>query len=250
MTKNKKKKSFWTSLPGILTGVAAIITAVSGLFIAIGYISEPPTSISATLPPSAVTSTSLPNEWPLVVEETFSEIPSGWSMGSYPSGDLARFDLSIVEGKYRWDMEFLNGVERWIEAPYGPATDFYLAVDVKFVAFVSGDITASLLFGRASNKDYGFHISSNKFFGLGRFDGEKNALIIDWTPISINPNESNRIAVVVEDQQIMLYLNSSLLGKYKDFTFTGGKMGLAVTGHQPEAIAVVDFDNLELRRKP
>ena len=75
-------------------------------------------------------------------------------------------------------------------------------------------------------------------------------MIIDWTPISINPNESNRIAVVVEDQQIMLYLNSKLLGKYKDFTFTGGKMGLAVTGHQPEAIAVVDFDNLELRRKP
>ena len=32
----EQAKSFWTSLPGVLTGVAAIITAVTGLYIAIG----------------------------------------------------------------------------------------------------------------------------------------------------------------------------------------------------------------------
>ena len=250
MTNNEKKKSFWTSLPGILTGMAAVITAVSGLFFAIGYNSELSSSNIAVLPPPAVPKTSLPIEWPLVVEETFSEIPSRWTMGSYPSGDLVRFDLSIVGGKYRWDMEFQNAVERPIKAPYGPETDFYMAVDVKFVALGSGEITASILFGRASNKEYGLYISSYQKFALSRYDGKNNVLIIDWTPISINLNESNRIAVAVEDQQIQLYLNSKLLGKYKDFAYTGGKVGLAVTSYQPNATTVVDFDNLELRRKP
>ena len=36
MSDDKKGKSFWTSLPGILTGVAALIAAVTGLYIAIG----------------------------------------------------------------------------------------------------------------------------------------------------------------------------------------------------------------------
>ena len=32
----EKQQSFWTTLPGILTGVAAIITAITGLYLAIG----------------------------------------------------------------------------------------------------------------------------------------------------------------------------------------------------------------------
>ncbi len=249
MTENGKKRSFWTSLPGIFAGAAAILTAVTGLYIAIGRDGEPQLSIKPPSPPSAVKSTSLPNEWPLILEETFTESPSRWSMGSYPDKNSARFDLKIVGGKYRWDVEFRQKWERWIEAPSGPATDFYLAVDVKFVAFAS-DINAILLFGSASSKHYGFRISSNKFFELSRFDGTKSEMIIDWTPISINPKESNRIAVAVRDQQIKLYINSKLLGAYKDSTFTGGKVGLGVGGWQPGVSMVVDFDNFEFRRKP
>lgn len=37
-----KQKSFWASLPGILTGVAAIITAITGLYLATGPDHTPP----------------------------------------------------------------------------------------------------------------------------------------------------------------------------------------------------------------
>lgn len=254
MTEIKKKKSFWTSLSGILTGVAAIITAVTGLYIAINRNGEPPPIPAPTLHPTAtstpVKSATLPKEWPLVGEETFTEISPGWLEGSYANEYLSRFDLNFVGGKYRWDMEFRNGREKCIDAPYGPATDFYLAVDVKFVVLTPGNITASLLFGRASNKDYAFRISSNKKFGLERFDGTRHEMIISYTPTSINPKESNRIAVAVEDRQITLYINSKFVGEYKDFTFTGGKVGISVTGWQPGQSTVIDFDNFEFRRKP
>ena len=39
MSNNSDKKSFWTTLPGILTAIAAILTAMVAL---IGFISPPP----------------------------------------------------------------------------------------------------------------------------------------------------------------------------------------------------------------
>ncbi|MFZ0514391.1 MAG: hypothetical protein WAM14_22495 [Candidatus Nitrosopolaris sp.] len=48
------KKSFWTSLPGILTGVAAVIVAVGGILAAYNHVappSSPPSS--ASNPPSS-----------------------------------------------------------------------------------------------------------------------------------------------------------------------------------------------------
>lgn len=50
----KEKKSFFTTLPGVLSGIAGVITAISGLYIAVaqsGLISPPaPASISAPEP--------------------------------------------------------------------------------------------------------------------------------------------------------------------------------------------------------
>ena|SRR5690349_5358474 len=56
------KKSFWTSLPGILTGVAAVIVAVGGILAAYNHTTTPssptssPSSTSTTPPPSTISS--------------------------------------------------------------------------------------------------------------------------------------------------------------------------------------------------
>ena len=55
------KKSFWTSLPGILTGVAAVIVAVGGILAAYNHTTAPssPTSpSSSSTPPSSTISSS------------------------------------------------------------------------------------------------------------------------------------------------------------------------------------------------
>lgn len=48
------KKPFWTSLPGILTGIATVIVAVGGILAAYNHITpSPPTSTSPSPPPPA-----------------------------------------------------------------------------------------------------------------------------------------------------------------------------------------------------
>jgi hypothetical protein len=46
------KKPFWTSLPGILTGIAAVIVAVGGIFTAYNHISPSPSPASSPSPSS------------------------------------------------------------------------------------------------------------------------------------------------------------------------------------------------------
>jgi hypothetical protein len=46
------KKPFWTSLPGILTGIAAVIVAVGGIFTAYNHISPSPPPASSPSPTS------------------------------------------------------------------------------------------------------------------------------------------------------------------------------------------------------
>lgn len=46
-----KAKGFWSSIPGILTGIAAVITATTGLYIAING-NGPATEKATTTPPT------------------------------------------------------------------------------------------------------------------------------------------------------------------------------------------------------
>ena len=248
-----EKKSFWTTLPGILTGIAAVITALTAGYIALNQSHKDAILPGAQpeLPPSATTKANSPADWPLIAEETFTKKPSGWSIGNFPTKDTPRFDLRLVDGKYRWDIEYSKKWHRWIICPIGSAINFNIAVDVKLIE--SADNTAvSLIFSSAGDKHYIFNISANRYFGLNKSNAAKTPqVIIDWTPITteFNPRDWNTMRVVVDNQLIKLYLNSDLLGEYRDIEFTGGKVGLGVSIYQ-KGVAVVDFDNLQFRRKP
>lgn len=244
-------KSFWTTLPGILTGVAAVVAAIASFYIATS--SDQKKSISERTPPTSLPAPAPqpihPAAWPLVGESSFTESPWGWKIGSYPIERTPRFELRVLGGKYRWDVEFRKRSERVVEAPYGSVINFLVAVDVRLTEF-SGLTRVDLLFGMAGGKRYVFRIRSNNSFGLGRFEGiGGQPMIIDSTPIQIDPKETNRMAVSVHNQEIKLYLNSKVIGEYRDPAFTGGKVGLSVGGDEGTA-TVVDFDNFELRSMP
>lgn len=100
MNNKEKKSSFWTTLPGILTGIAAIITAIGGIYIAlqggIGPTVEWPATPEATptpvakvtVPPPPVTikitnpkNGAAVSSFPLIVEGTFEgELPGDWNL--------------------------------------------------------------------------------------------------------------------------------------------------------------------------
>jgi len=172
-------------------------------------------------------------------------------VGHFPS-ENGRLDLRIVEGKYRWDLLTQKPWTRWIESPYGSLVDFYTAVDARLIASTAKDPQISLLFGKVSKKDYVFTIArwpAGTHFGLSRFDGTKYEDLITWTPTPTKLEDVNRLAVLVENSTIKLFLNSSLVGDYRDPSFTGGKVGLSVGVYSGGSL-VVDFDNFELRRRP
>lgn len=50
----EKNKSFWATIPGILTGVAAVISAITGLYLALYRDTKPPQGIPQ--PPAVVNS--------------------------------------------------------------------------------------------------------------------------------------------------------------------------------------------------
>ena len=101
------QKSFWTSLPGILTGIGAVIGAVTTLWLALHPTPKPPPVAPSETP--SLTKTSIPSAWSLAGEETFTTESPGWKFGSFSTTEEPRFDLRIVDGKYRWDLEYNLG---------------------------------------------------------------------------------------------------------------------------------------------
>lgn len=248
----REKISFWTTIPGILTGITSVIAAITALYIALnpGHKDTILPGAQPALPPSATTKATSPSDWPLIAEETFTKELLNWNIGNFPTEETPRFDLRLVDGKYRWDIEYNKNWERWVISPFGSAVNFNVAVDVKLTEFTS-DASVKLLFGSTGNKQYEFSISSNSYFGMSKSDANNTQMIVDWTPIpdKFEPNVWNRMSVMVDEQLIRFYLNSELLGEYRDIGFTGGKVGLGVAIYQ-KGLAVIDFDNFQFRRKP
>jgi hypothetical protein len=79
----KKEKSFWSTLPGILTGIAAIITAIGGLLIGLstaGLLKAPPTpTVAAAVTSDTPTATLLPpssTPTPVIIVVTPTPLPT------------------------------------------------------------------------------------------------------------------------------------------------------------------------------
>ena len=254
MADEHHKRPFWTSLAGVLTGLATLVTALTGVYLAVfqggngtGRAAPP----SNTLAEQPAKKDFLPTAWEPIGEETFTDNSRRWAVGDIRDKRYhARNELRLVDGKYRWDAELLGDYEAWIDTPFGPATDMYAAVDVRFItARSSKPVLVGLLFGKASGKDYALNLSSSGVFALRRFDGAGSSVIIDWTPAPMNQAGFNRIAVAIEGQKISVFINSALAGMVVDQQYVGGKVGLSIWGQEPGAAIVADFDNFEYRRK-
>ena len=204
------------------------------------------------------------SEWPLEGGkiETFTR-PSKWNTGNRPTEYVPRNDLRIVGGRYRWDLEFARRRVTWQRSPHGAALDFYIAVDLEMTevdtSSANGGFTvlklpvsveAGLIFGKTSEKYYRFVIRSNNQIRLQRMVDSNWDDLVEWHAVDADPTkEATRLAVLVDDQIIKLYVNTHLVDRLADTTFTGGTVGLTVAVMHKEA-AVLDFDNFEFRRKP
>jgi hypothetical protein len=77
------KKSFWTSLPGILTGIAAVVVAIGSILAAYNHITpSPPTSTSPSPPSPASPAPSSSSSSPLQIA-CGSQLPGVMLFGSW-----------------------------------------------------------------------------------------------------------------------------------------------------------------------
>jgi hypothetical protein len=113
MSNNNGEKSFWRTLPGILTGIAAVISAIGGLILALnaaGIITISPVTPTPTPTPLIPTPTTTPTTGSISV----SSSPSGASIyldGSY-KGITPMTMRSIEVGSYTITLKY-TGYQDW-----------------------------------------------------------------------------------------------------------------------------------------
>ena len=243
----------------VAAGAAAILLPI---FIASMYnvirsgASEAPPAADPPSTQSTAAAIEPSQDWPLVAEESFSGAAAQWSVGDYLANQpedrfVSKAKTSIVDGRYRMEVDFKEVSARYQGVRYGPQTNFYAAIDVTWVSYSAEEhVSAGLLFGRVGGADYAFSIGTNGNFALTRYDGKAATLLIPWTPSMAARKSSYRLSLLVENNEIRMFVDDKPVGSLRDPAFTGGTLGVIAEGLRPGVSLVVDFDNFVLRRKP
>lgn len=245
---SNEKKPFLIGLGALLSGLAALVTAAVGLYVVVFPAHEDPEE-----PLREPATDPDPLTWRAVAEEDFSNTTFGWQVRHQGLGNL---DTGAVLGKFRWDGT--SDGEYWLAkgiSRYTADGDFYIAVDTQLVfsdhknPLVPQGVMSGLYFGDTGDSLYMFLLSSGETsYSLSHSAQGDTSYVIGPTAIEVEPTESNRLAVMVIDDRIALYANNHFLASYEEPTFAGGAVGLILGGSLPGDIAIVDFDNFELRK--
>lgn len=177
----------------------------------------------------------------VLLRENFNQPAS--SVVSSTEDEIARYDF--VDGAYVIELKEPERIA-WAMAG-GP----YDAVRISVESYVSpSDPVAAvgLIFNYQDDDNfYLFSVANDGFYALEVLEGDEWFTLIDWTPSELIDEARNNLGVITEGDQIMLYVNDTLLEETRDGTFVGGEAGLALTSFDV-APARVSFDNLLITR--
>jgi serine/threonine-protein kinase len=187
------------------------------------------------------------SNWPIVFGDAFDSNVNDWPAGDY-SDERITGSREIIDGKYHWEADALDGVIWWSIPDVASASDFYLAVDAQRISGVA-DGQYGVVFRRANRDNYGlFKIEDSQYLKFSvRSQGEWET-VIDWTETSaIRPVGVNRLAVVGEGSHFTFYINDEYVGEIDEDRLPSGKMGLAIELLDAKDAAVFEFDDFEVR---
>ncbi len=113
----------------------------------------------------------------------------------------------------------------------------------------SAEVAAGLIFHyQDSNNFYLFSVSNDGYYALELLKDDRWVTLIDWTKHNVINAAKNRIRVVLNRDEITLFINDRQVEKTRDPTFTSGEIGLAVTSFD-KAGAIVRYDEITIRRR-
>ena len=252
--KPAERKSFWSTVPGLLTAIAAIVTATATLVTAlvaaavIGPHKATPTPVrvagtaaSVALPSPDVRSSPASG---VLFEDTFTNPGSGWDI--YTDSDV---ETGYVNDEYRVAV-FNADMTGW-GTPSGAYdwANFAVEVDARQLQGPLDSAVGLLARYQPDGQNYyRFSISADGYYLVDIFRaGQWVTLVESQSSPAIRQglNQVNRLRVVCDRSKLSFYANDALLSEVIDNTFASGKIGLSV-GTYDEGGAVVHFDNLRV----
>ena len=258
--KKNEKKSFWESVPGILTAIAALITACGGIIVAIGTLPRPniffpSTEIAPTIFPSATpyfppiteTPTVSNSTYHIIFQESFTNNNNNWTT---LNGEDTSHHISVENGTLHLDVSSsLNGVRLFFSdnAPIEKNVDIELES-----RHLTGDSIQNGLFLRLNSDGYYiFQISSqNKSYSLNRWSSEPAgwSSIVDWTYSPYIKNDTNLLRIVANENSFTIYINGQIVEENvsdKNVPLGAGQAGIAI-GLIDNQTSSYEYDNFKI----
>ncbi len=251
-----EKKSFWSTLPGLLTAVGGMIAGVAALLNSLNVMGilggAKPTAVPpiATLSPTAVVSTTLsptarPTASLLLFSDDFSDAQSGWYTETNPDSERLYKD-----GEFHIAV-FKPQIDSWAWSKhFSDLADCIVEVDAHRVEGpLKNDYGVLVRFQQETDGFYMFGISSDGHYWVQMSQGDDWKDLMPWTPSDAvrQGTAVNHLRVECEGSHFSFLVNNRLLCEVDDQTYASGDIGL-VAGTFDEAGVVVHFDDVRVSR--
>jgi hypothetical protein len=188
-------------------------------------------------------------DWPLLINEAFTDNQLGWPLGVKQDHSLA-VTSTIESGRYHWVVNVVNGNSYFNLIPTnGPGLDqFQAAVNVQFIQGNDDGQSAYGLTFRHVEDDYGFFgiLKSGKFLALEvHHTGIYQSIGGSSPTIDTRPGHVNRLEVVGIGSDFVFLINGQRVGMMTA-EIDPGQIGLGVDSARRASEAQVEFSEFEV----
>ena len=183
--------------------------------------------------------------WPAVVQDPFDKHTLEWPIGS-EEGKYSQWTWEIVQGKYLWHALARQAFTYWVTPSQETASDFYLAVDARYVDGDS-ESEAGLVFLTEEENFWCFLVSGEGDLFVGRWLNGDWEMSLPFGSSHVNLAGSNHLAVISLEGRLIFLINGE---SYIESGFNqpqGGPAGLMLSIGTDGNQASWEFDNYELR---
>ena len=272
-------KSFWSTLPGVLTAVGGIIAGTAALLTALvsaGVLGGKPMAT----PVPVVTATAAPTATAFLLEPTSATgaitpqvtVSSEANAASSATAPVPVSDVLMADDfsdlHNNWFSEVTEGSDKGYQdgefrlTTYQPEystwsypdpprdfADFALEVDARRVSGpLDNEFGVLVRYQPETDEFYLFAISSNGFYSVQKYQANEWQKLVDWTESAaiLQGEDVNRLRVTGQGDKMRFFVNGEPLTQVEDASFRSGSVGLLASTHEKGGVAVA-FDNLRVR---
>lgn len=190
------------------------------------------------------------SQWPVRSGDGFgsaSAQSSDWWTGNNQD-EYMEADVTISQGRYRWDIHSLRSNVAYRVGLETPAiSDLYVTVDARRAAGPALS-TYGLYFRQQGDSFYEFVVSDDGYFRLDLLYRGQWTELIGWTYTpAIQAGQDNRLTVMASGSNIFIFINEQHVAQAYDTHLASGSLGLVAAVYNQDDRGQFEFDNFEVR---